>query len=96
MMASQAFHFLAPVASFCVWGTPAPQFNSLPESEQGGTAGMESLLVPGIALGGKIPANAKCSKDEETPVLSKIATRGLETKAVTSTMEFEGATIRDI
>lgn len=63
MMASQAFHFPAPVASFCVWGTPAPQFNSLLESGHGG---MESLLVPGVALGGKIPANAKCSKDEET------------------------------
>lgn len=53
-------------------------------------------VVPEIALGSKIPAHAKHSKDGKTPLLSKIATRGLETKAVTSTMEFEGATMRHL
>lgn len=96
-MVSQAFHFPAPVANFCVWGTPAPLFNSLLDSGQGGTAEIWSLFFfSEIALGGKIPANAKHSKDGETPVLPKIATRGLETKAVRSTVEFEGATIRHI
>lgn len=68
----------------CAWGAPAAQFNSLIESGQGGTAGMETSLAPEIVLQCKILAEARPCKDGETPLfiaLSKIATRDLDTKS---------------
>lgn len=84
MIAPKVSHFPAPLAHLCAWGAPAAQFNSLIDSRQGGTAGMESSLAPEMVLGSKILTDARPSKDGETPLfiaLSKIVTRGLEAQS---------------
>lgn len=81
MIASKASHFPARLASLCTWGAPAAQFNSLLESEQSGTAGMESSLAPEMVLRSKILTDAKDGETLLFIALSKIATRGLETQS---------------
>lgn len=84
MVASEASHFPAPLASLCAWGAPAAQFNLLMDSGQGGTAGMEGSFAPEIILESKVLTDARSSKNGETPhfiALSKIATRGLEAQS---------------
>lgn len=73
MMASQLFIFLHLLPISVSGELQLLSLNSLLDSGQGGTAESWSSFVPKIALGGKIPANAKHSKDGETPLLPEIA-----------------------